>query len=74
MAERARDRLGLIDVARPDRARVDLDEADDVGILGLDEVGDPLQVAAIAEEVAHAGQRPMQGGSEPEAVADVVQQ
>src|SRR5262245_3249764 len=33
VAERPSDDVRLIDAARPDRARVDLDEADDVGIL-----------------------------------------
>ena len=35
VAQRTRDDVGLVDVAGPDRARVDLDEADDIGILRL---------------------------------------
>src|SRR5689334_16267039 len=55
VTERARDGVGLIDAARSDRARVDLDEADDVRILPLDEVRDPLEVGLVPDQIPHTG-------------------
>src|SRR5688572_7804405 len=74
MAKRARNDVGLVHIASSDRARVDLDQAYDVGILRLDEVRDPLQVRPIADEISHPRQRPMQGGAQAKAVANVVKQ
>ncbi len=73
VAERSSDRFGLVHAPRANRAGVDFDEPDDVGILCLDEVRDALQIAAIAEQVARAGKRPMNRGTEPEAVTNVVE-
>jgi hypothetical protein len=74
MPEGPSDDVGLIDAARSDRAGVDLDEADDVRVLRLDEVRDSREVGAVAEQVAHARQRPVQSRAQAEAVTNVVKQ
>src|SRR5690606_31472739 len=73
VTERFADRFGLVDPAAADRARVDLDEGHDVRLLGLDELDDALQVLGVADQVAHAGQRPVNRLPEPQTVTDVVE-
>ena len=72
MAERARDVLGLVDHAGADRARIDLDQPDDVGVLVADELRDAGEHFAVAAKVARAGQRQMEGRAGAGRVTDVV--
>ena len=60
VAEAAGDELGLVHHARADRARVDLDQADEVGILAAQELGDAGQHAAVAAQIAGARHRQME--------------
>src|SRR5688572_19624611 len=59
VTERACDDVGLIDATRSDRARIHLDEANDVGILRFYEVRNALQIGSITEQVPHARERPV---------------
>ncbi len=49
MPECLGNRLGLIDSTAPNRACIDLDETDDIRVLGLDEICNPLKIRPIAE-------------------------
>jgi hypothetical protein len=46
MTEGLRDEFGLIDHAGSDRTGIDLDESHDVGVLLLDELGQPFEYPA----------------------------
>src|SRR5580692_462295 len=72
VAELAGDVVGLVQHAGADRAGINLDEADDVGFLGADELGDAAEHLAVAAQVACARQRQVEGGSGAGGVADVV--
>src|SRR5690606_34538057 len=73
VTERFADRFGLVDPAAADRARVDLDEGHDVRLLGLDELDDALQVLGVADQIADAGQRPVDRLPESQTVTDVIE-
>src|SRR6185437_11432223 len=66
------DRLGLVDHAGADRARVHLDEADDVRLLGTQELGDARQHLAIAAQIPGTRQRQVERRAGACGVADVV--
>ncbi len=55
VAELAGDVLRLVHHAGANRAGIDLDQPDDIGLLGADEVGDAGEDFAIAAEIARAG-------------------
>ncbi len=64
--------LGLVDHAGADRAGVHLDQANDVGLLGTDEIGDRRQHLAIAAQVTGARNGQVEGRTGAGGVANVV--
>ena len=72
MPERIGDVFGLVDHAAADRTDVDLDEADDVRVLLLDETGDSIEHPAAGTQIAGARERQMEGRSNARGVANVV--
>ena len=74
MTERFGDDVRLVDAAAADRAGVDLDQADDVRVLRLDEAGDARQHPGVAAQVAGARDREVKRSAGAGGVADVVKQ
>jgi hypothetical protein len=74
MPERLRDDGRLVHVAGADRAGVDLDEPDDVGVFALDEPGDAGQDPLVAAEIASARDGEVESSACARGVADVIEQ
>src|SRR6266404_6714675 len=72
MAELSGDVLRLVEHSSADRAGVHLDQPDDIGALGTDELGDAAQHLAVAAQVTRARHRQVKGGPGAGGVADVV--
>src|SRR6266702_7057025 len=72
MAYRAGYVFGLVDHAGPDRPGIDLYEADHVGVLQTDEVGNTGQDLAVAAQVACARNGEVKGGTGTCGVANVI--
>ena len=62
----------LVDHAAADRTDIDLDEADDVRVLGLDEAGDSVENLAAGTQIAGARERQMKGRPNARGIANVV--
>ena len=73
MTECFSDRFGLVNASAANRARIDFDEADDVRILCLDEIGDTLQIAPIPEQITGARDRKVDRPTQTDPVSDVVE-
>ena len=72
MAERLGDVLGLVQHAGAHRADIDLDEAHDVGILLLDEVGDAIEHPPAGAQVSRARKRQVKRRPGAGGITDVV--
>ncbi len=64
--------LSLVDATAADRPDIDLDQADDVGAAGFDEIYDVVEGSWIAEQVACTGDGDLRGHSGAYGVANVV--
>src|ERR1700722_17103661 len=72
VTEVAGDVLGLVDHPRADGPGIDLDEADDVGLLSADEFSDAGENLAIAAQVARTRQGQMERGPGASGIPDVI--
>jgi hypothetical protein len=67
-----RNEARLVDHAGTDRAGVDLDQADDVGVEPPEERSDAIQDLAVTAQVSSPGNRQVKGWTRAGCVADIV--